>query len=49
MSFPPKPGIKKPAPKDEDSNPNDADDKMERRKKLAMIVATGGMGTKGPC
>ena len=49
MSFPPpKPGVKKPAPKDDDAMPNDADDKMERRKKLAMIVA-GGMGTKGPC
>jgi hypothetical protein len=49
MSFPIKPGIKKPMPKDEDGNPNDADDKLiAKRKKLVALVA-GGAGMKGPC
>lgn len=40
-------------PRDEDGNPNDADDKgmsakMAKRKLLAMMVAKGGMGIRGP-
>ena len=50
MSFPNKPGVKKPMPKDEDATSNDADDmaaKVAKRKKLVALVA--GAGMKGPC